>query len=198
MNTGTGDILTVQTDGNVVLYVNGVARWQTNTVGLSGNYLKAQSDGNVVMYTSGGTWKWKSETGIYPGAFLRLQDDGNLVIYSGSTAVWTSSWTKDPNGARTYSQKQFPRYGWSVSSQYSCLNSLWTNESGWLWNADNPNSSAYGIPQALPGDKMATHGTNWLTDGLTQVQWGLWYIDDRYSTPCGAWNAWNSRSPHWY
>jgi hypothetical protein len=198
MNTGTGEVLTPQTDGNVVLYQNGVAQWQTSSTGQSGPFLKVQTDGNVVAYNSSGQWFWKTDTSHYPGAFLRLQDDGNLVVYSGSTAVWAKSWTKSSSGAKTYSQHQLSRYGWSASSQFPCLDSLWTNESGWQWNADNPSSSAYGIPQALPGTKMATEGSNWAIDGLTQVQWGLRYIDGRYQTPCGAWSAWQSRSPHWY
>lgn len=189
LNTGTGDILRVQSsDGNVVLYSGGVARWHTNTVGQVNDFLRAQSDGNVVVYTSGGQWLWQTKTSIYPGAFLRLQDDGNLVVYGGGAAVWAASWTQEATGSKTYAQKQFPHYGWSVSTQFPCLDNLWTRESGWRWNASNPSSGAYGIPQALPGSKMGSAGTNWPNDGLTQIQWGHQYIRDRYGAPCGAWN----------
>lgn len=198
VNTGTGELLAVQGDGNVVLYQNGIATWHTNSGGKSNPYLAAQSDGNVVAYGSGSAF-WKTNTGNYPGAYLRLQDDGNLVVYNSSgSAVWAKSWTQSASGAKTYAQAQFSQYGWSTSTQFGCLNNLWTGESNWLWNADNPNSSAYGIPQSLPGSKMSTEGTNWLIDGLTQVQWGHKYISTRYQTPCGAYNAWLSRSPHWY
>ncbi|WP_235738582.1 aggregation-promoting factor C-terminal-like domain-containing protein [Nocardioides alcanivorans] len=82
------------------------------------------------------------------------------------------------------------------SDQFSCLDSLWTRESNWRWNADNPTSSAYGIPQALPGSKMASAGADWATNPVTQIRWGLGYIQDRYGTPCGAWG--HSQSHNWY
>ena len=80
--------------------------------------------------------------------------------------------------------------------QFSCLDSLWMRESGWRINADNPSSSAYGIPQALPGSKMSSAGPNWATDAATQIRWGLGYIEDRYGSPCGAWG--HSQSYGWY
>jgi len=68
---------------------------------------------------------------------------------------------------------------------------MWGHESGWRVNAANP-SGAYGIPQALPGDKMASYGADWQTNPTTQIKWGLDYIGGRYSTPCGAWSFWQS------
>ena len=70
--------------------------------------------------------------------------------------------------------------------QFPCLDSLYTGESGWRVDADNPSSSAYGIPQALPGSKMASAGPDWETNPETQIRWGLGYISDRYGSPCGA------------
>lgn len=75
--------------------------------------------------------------------------------------------------------------GWD-SSQFTCLDELWTRESGWNVYADNPSSGAYGIPQALPGSKMASAGADWQTDARTQIEWGLGYIAASYGTPCGA------------
>lgn len=80
--------------------------------------------------------------------------------------------------------------------QMSCLDSLWTRESGWNELASNPSSGAYGIPQALPGDKMASHGSDWQTNPATQIRWGLDYIAGRYSTPCAAWQ--HSEANGWY
>ncbi|MEV4190378.1 tachylectin-related carbohydrate-binding protein [Streptomyces toxytricini] len=77
---------------------------------------------------------------------------------------------------------------WNNSTQWSCLEQLWDKESGWRYWADNPSSSAYGIPQALPGSKMDAFGDDWRTNPITQIKWGLSYIDGRYGTPCGAWN----------
>jgi hypothetical protein len=79
-----------------------------------------------------------------------------------------------------------PSHGWS-SSEMSCLVPLWAGESGWRVNAENTSSGAYGIPQALPGSKMATTGADWRTNAVTQIQWGLGYIQERYGSPCGAW-----------
>lgn len=80
--------------------------------------------------------------------------------------------------------------------QFGCLDSLYTRESNWTYNADNPTSSAYGIPQSLPGSKMATAGADWETNPVTQIRWGLGYIQDRYGTPCGA--LAHSESVGWY
>lgn len=86
-------------------------------------------------------------------------------------------------------------YGWG-HDQFGCLVSLWTRESAWRVDADNPSSSAYGIPQALPGSKMASAGADWRTNPATQIRWGLGYIHDRYGSPCGAWA--HSESTGWY
>ena len=78
-------------------------------------------------------------------------------------------------------------FGWS-SSQFGCLQSLWNRESGWNPSATNPTSGAYGIPQALPGDKMASAGADWQTNPATQIRWGLGYIKQVYGSPCAAWS----------
>ncbi len=86
-------------------------------------------------------------------------------------------------------------FGFS-SDQFGCLDSLYTRESNWNVYADNPSSSAYGIPQSLPGEKMASAGADWATNPVTQIRWGLGYIQDRYGSPCGAWG--HSESVGWY
>jgi hypothetical protein len=86
---------------------------------------------------------------------------------------------------RDIARALLPQFGFS-SDQFSCLDSLWVGESGWRVDADNPTSSAYGIPQALPGEKMASAGPDWATNPATQIKWGLGYIADRYGSPCGA------------
>jgi hypothetical protein len=80
--------------------------------------------------------------------------------------------------------------------QFSCLDKLFTRESGWNTYATNPSSGAYGIPQALPASKMASAGADWKTNPFTQVRWGLNYIANRYGSPCGAWA--HSQSVGWY
>jgi hypothetical protein len=86
-------------------------------------------------------------------------------------------------------------FGWS-SSQFSCLVSLWGRESGWNIYASNPSSGAYGIPQALPGSKMASAGGDWQSDAATQIRWGLGYIQQTYGSPCAAWD--HSEADGWY
>ncbi|SDR29079.1 transglycosylase SLT domain-containing protein [Thermostaphylospora chromogena] len=83
---------------------------------------------------------------------------------------------------------------WSVR-QFRCLDRLWTRESGWNHQAAGP-SGAYGIPQAMPGHKMASAGADWRSNPVTQIRWGLDYIESRYGSPCQAWN--HFRSHRWY
>ena len=97
--------------------------------------------------------------------------------------------------ARTIGRAMVADRGWS-SGQFTCLDSLWTRESNWNPTADNPTSSAYGIPQALPGSKMASAGADWRTNPATQISWGLGYIADRYGDPCAAWSHFQANN--WY
>ena len=85
--------------------------------------------------------------------------------------------------ARTIMQEQ---YSWGAD-QYTCLNRLWTKESHWNYKAHNYRSGAHGIAQALPAIKMEIISTDWRTNPVTQIRWGLHYIDLRYDTPCKAW-----------
>ena len=78
-------------------------------------------------------------------------------------------------------------YGWD-NQQYVCIENLWEKESNWRVTADNPISSAYGIPQALPGSRMAEIADDWRTNPVTQIKWGAQYIEKRYGTPCVAYN----------
>lgn len=99
-----------------------------------------------------------------------------------------------PATPREVAASMLAEYGWS-SDQFSCLDELWNSESGWNPYATNSWSGAYGIPQALPPEKMASAGTDWRTNPVTQIEWGLTYIRSSYGTPCGAWefklaNSW--------
>jgi hypothetical protein len=87
--------------------------------------------------------------------------------------------------------------GWG-GDQWAALDALWTGESNWNEKARNASSGATGIPQALPGSKMASAGADWLTNPATQIKWGLGYIRERYGSPSAAYAAWQQRSPHWY
>lgn len=101
----------------------------------------------------------------------------------------------DPGSARAIAQTMVADRGWGPE-QFACLDSLWQKESGWKVTSDNPSSSAYGIPQALPGSKMSSAGADWQTNAATQITWGLGYISDRYGTPCAAWS--HSKAKNFY
>ena len=102
-----------------------------------------------------------------------------------------------PRLAQEIARKKVAALRWD-GGQFTCLVSLWNAESGWSWSAANPSSGAYGIPQSLPGWKMASAGDDWLTNPATQIDWGLRYIRGTYGSPCAAHDAFLSRSPHWY
>ena len=103
-----------------------------------------------------------------------------------------------PRAAQQIALSKMASFGWDPATQFPCLVDLWNGESGWSWSAANPSSGAYGIPQALPGWKMASAGSDWLTNPATQIQWGMGYIKQVYGSPCATWSTWKSRSPHWY
>lgn len=88
-------------------------------------------------------------------------------------------------------------YGFG-DNQWQCLEKLWMGESGWRYTAMNASSGAYGIPQSLPGSKMGSVASDWRSNPVTQIKWGLGYIKQVYGSPCGAWGSWQARSPHWY
>ncbi|MCC9193924.1 hypothetical protein LOC59_09760 [Arthrobacter sp. zg-Y916] len=93
----------------------------------------------------------------------------------------------DPAGAKAFAASVLGNHGWDAS-QMTCLDTLWTKESEWLTSATNAGSGAYGIPQALPGIKLAAAGSDWQTNYRTQINWGLTYIESRYGSPCSALN----------
>ncbi|MGV9841284.1 aggregation-promoting factor C-terminal-like domain-containing protein [Streptomyces fungicidicus] len=82
------------------------------------------------------------------------------------------------------------------ADQFQCFSNIVDHESSWNYRADNPTSDAYGLVQALPGSKMASAGADWMTNPATQIKWGLGYMNDRYGSPCGAWNFWQANN--WY
>lgn len=97
----------------------------------------------------------------------------------------------NPGTAQSTAYNMLSSFGWNPKTYFSCLDNIWTRESGWRYNAENA-SGAYGIPQALPGSKMATAGADWQTNPATQIKWGLGYIQGRYGDPCSAWSYWQA------
>ena len=115
--------------------------------------------------------------------------------HRGEAAVATEELFDADSDPRDIARAMLAQYGWSESEFY-CLDQLWIGESNWDWSATNPTSGAYGIPQSLPAEKMAAAGPDWRTNPVTQIEWGLWYIDQSYGTPCSA-NAFKVAN-NWY
>jgi resuscitation-promoting factor RpfB len=110
---------------------------------------------------------------------------------AGGTAGGVPVAPPDPGTAQRIAYNMLSSFGWAPGTYYSCLNNIYTRESGWRYDAENA-SGAYGIPQALPGSKMATAGADWMTNPATQIKWGLGYIQTRYGNPCSAWSYWEA------
>ncbi len=107
----------------------------------------------------------------------------------------TVSETVEATDPRDIAMSMLGDYGWS-SDQFSCLDSLWVSESDWNVSATNSSSGAFGIPQSLPAEKMASAGADWRTNPATQIEWGLTYIESSYGDPCNAWYF--KQGNNWY
>ena len=113
----------------------------------------------------------------------------------GGGVVYVTSTPPNPGTAQSIAYNMMASFGFDPKTFFGCLVDIWNRESGWRYDAENP-SGAYGIPQALPGSKMASAGADWQTDPATQIKWGLGYIKDRYGSPCEAWAFWQAHG--WY
>jgi hypothetical protein len=113
-----------------------------------------------------------------------------------SLAIRQVELAREPHGAKLVAKALIAeKYQWD-EEQYSCLNKLWTKESHWNYKARNKVSGAHGIAQALPATKMEIVGTDWRTNPVTQINWGLKYINERYGSPCKAWGKF--KRSRWY
>jgi hypothetical protein len=109
--------------------------------------------------------------------------------------VYVTSTPPDPGSAQSIAYNMLASFGFNPATFFGCLKDMWDRESGWVYDAENP-SGAYGIPQALPGSKMASAGADWQTNPATQIKWGLGYIKAIYGDPCKAWAFWQVN--HYY
>ncbi|MGV9182972.1 aggregation-promoting factor C-terminal-like domain-containing protein [Arcanobacterium canis] len=118
-----------------------------------------------------------------------------IAVKEAASAGITAGPPASPGSARAIAQSMLASYGWGPE-QFAYLDYLWQRESNWRYDVANPSSGAYGIPQALPGSKMASAGADWRTNPATQIKWGLGYIKARYGSPAGA--VAHSRATGWY
>ena len=125
----------------------------------------------------------------------RIAENAKQLERTVTQTKTASAAPSNPTGNKAIARDMAAARGWG-GDQWNCLHSLWVKESGFNHLAQNPSSGAYGIPQSLPGSKMATVAGDWRTNPRTQIQWGLNYIAGRYGTPCSAWN--HSQAVNWY
>jgi len=132
------------------------------------------------------------EVDISEGAALYTQLDKKADLFASQMAL-AAAVSQQVEAARTIigakkvaKEIALSEYAWG-EDQYLCLNRLWTKESHWNYKARNRVSGAHGIPQALPASRMDVVSTDWRTNPVTQIRWGLRYIEARYDNPCKAW-----------
>jgi hypothetical protein len=130
-----------------------------------------------------------------PGISVLVTSPTEEIIAVGALTIPPATDVQKGTNRELGQQMAADLYGWT-GDEWSCLDTLWQHESGWSQTSGNLKSGAYGIPQALPGSKMAVYGADWQTNPATQITWGLGYISGRYATPCGAWGHFTSYN--WY
>jgi surface antigen len=143
---------------------------------------QCSNENSGVRYIWDTSWATGTNTGTDAG------DAGGVVDHA-------EGWHASPDTAKRIARVRNRESGFG-DEDYSCLVNLWTRESSWRWEATNPSSFAYGIPQSLPAGKMAVAGVDWRDNADTQIIWGLSYIKSRYGTPCEAWA--HSERVNWY
>jgi hypothetical protein len=150
--------------------------------------LEAEREQLIAMTHAALTLTVVAEPRLASPAEVAAADPGNGAgaAAGGGGVVYVASTPPDPNTAQAIAYNMMQSFGFSPQTYFGCLLNLWNRESGWVYDAENA-SGAYGIPQALPGSKMASAGADWQTDPATQIKWGLGYIKQIYGNPCNAW-----------
>jgi len=151
--------------------------------------LEAERAQLIAMTTAARTLTVVAKPKLASPAEAAAADPGTAA--SGGTGgtggiVYVTSTPPNPGTAQSIAYNMMASFGFSPQTFFGCLVDIWNRESGWRYDAENA-SGAYGIPQALPGDKMATAGADWQTNPATQIEWGLGYIKAIYGDPCKAW-----------
>lgn len=172
---------------------------EEKTSSLPAGTTKVKTEGkNGIMETTSlvtAAGKKNLTSNVFASFVKQAPVDKVILVGTGGSSTPSGSSTTAPVGeSQNIAHRLVTSRGWG-ENEFTCLVQLWNKESGWRTNASNP-SGAYGIPQALPGSKMASAGADWQTNPETQIVWGLGYIQGRYGTPCGAWAQ--SQSSNWY
>jgi len=148
-------------------------------------YLEGERQQVIAMTDAVGTLTVETQPKEASPAQIALSDPTSGTATGGT--IYVPAAPANPSSAQLIAKNMMASFGFPPSEYYDCLYDIWNRESSWSYDAENP-SGAYGIPQALPGDKMATAGADWQTDPATQIRWGLQYITAKYGNPCSAWD----------
>ena len=130
-----------------------------------------------------------------PGISVVVSHPTDEIVAIGALTIPPATDVEKGSNRELGQKMALDSYGWT-GDEWACLDNLWKRESGWSHTSENRSSGAYGIPQALPGSKMAVYGADWQTNPATQIAWGLGYVSGRYGTPCGAWGHFTAKN--WY
>lgn len=184
----------IDPDGSIWVSESGTGVFNTYGAPIVDQYSKAALDAAKGQYT------YIYSTGSNPSTSQDESDKSEVSYASMGCAVDdggnTGAASADAKSAQEYAKKIMKeQYGWG-DDEYQPLLKLWNKESGWNYKAENKSSGAYGIPQSLPADKMASMGADWRTNPQTQIKWGLKYIKGKYGTPSKAWE--HSQKTNWY
>lgn len=186
------------------VYFSGAAAFATGlTVSAGIAAQAAPADGGVINLSAGDVHLTEADLARREQSASRSEGDRRTQVADLKAAALSDdagvaiTRSEDLSSAdpRSLAKALLPTYG-MASSEFSCLDAIWSHESGWNVHAANPHSSAYGIPQALPGSKMASAGPDWQNSAETQIRWGLGYIKNRYGSACSAWSF--KQSHGWY
>ena len=150
--------------------------------------LEAERQQIIVMNAAASTMTTAAKpTVVSPADIANAGGNGGSAGGNSATSQNTTPVAApDPGTAQHIAYQMMSSFGFSPSSQWACLDKVWTKESNWQYDAQNA-SGAYGIPQSLPASKMASAGSDYMTNPATQIRWGLGYISSVYGTPCNAW-----------
>jgi hypothetical protein len=143
----------------------------------------------IAMTTAARTLTVVAKPKLAQPAQLAAANPGTTGGTGSDGVVFVASTPPDPGSAQSIAYNLMASFGFSPTTFFGCLKDMWDRESGWRYDAENA-SGAYGIPQALPGSKMASAGADWQTNPATQIKWGLGYIKAIYGDPCKAWSFW--------
>ncbi|WP_246104425.1 hypothetical protein [Rudaeicoccus suwonensis] len=196
---GQADGLDAVNAGNSAVYANGDSQSQAAAQAVAArNAANGKSKGALASLAAQARALQAQANGSAASAreaAAAQSDSSSSSSGSGSGSGGGTTVTTFSGSPQAIAAAMLSSFGWG-QNQMGCLVSLWNRESGWNASAENASSGAYGIPQALPGSKMASAGADWRTNPATQIKWGLGYIASRYGSPCGAWG--HSQATGWY